>query len=203
MYKYENEAHMQGYELVAGVDEVGRGALAGPVLACCLILRKDGLPYKVDDSKKLLPKKREKLASVIFENVVSLGVGICDNHEVDQMGIVTATYTAMVRAISRMPIKPKLVLIDGYPMTGEIFDVFESLGLEQFAIIKGDQKSATIAAASIVAKVTRDRLMYAFAKAYPEYGFEKHKGYGTAKHFEAIKAYGASDIHRLSFLKKI
>ena len=203
MYKYEREAYMQGYESVAGVDEVGRGSLAGPVLACSLILRKDVLPLGVDDSKKLSPKKRELLATVICDNAVSLGVGICDNFEIDQMGIVKATYTAMMRAISRMPIKPKLVLIDGYPMAGEIFEVFESLGLEQLAIIKGDQKSATIAAASIVAKVTRDRLMHYFAKAYPEYGFEKHKGYGTANHVEAIKAYGACDIHRLSFLKKI
>ncbi|MCL2852250.1 MAG: ribonuclease HII [Defluviitaleaceae bacterium] len=200
MYSYEHEAYMQGYELVAGMDEVGRGPLAGPVLACCLILRKGVLPLGIDDSKKLSPKKREQLAVVVRDNAISLGIGLCDNYEVDRLGILAATHTAMARAVSQMSIRPDIVLIDGYPVTGEAFN---SLNLEQRAIVKGDQKSVTIAAASIVAKVTRDRLMCEFAKVYPAYGFEAHKGYGTPRHIEAVRAYGACDIHRLSFLKNI
>ena len=200
MYSYEHEAYTQGHELVAGMDEVGRGPLAGPVLACCLILPKGVALLGVDDSKKLSPKKRERLAVVIHENAISLGIGLCSNYEVDQMGIQTATHTAMARAVAQMRVKPDIALVDGYPIKGE---AFESLDLEQRAIIKGDQKSATIAAASIVAKVTRDRLMCAFAEAYPGYGFEIHKGYGTKRHIEAIKVYGVCDIHRLSFLKNI
>ena len=200
MHNYENEAYMRGYELVAGMDEVGRGPLAGPVLACCLILRKGVLPLGIDDSKKLSPKKREHLASAIHGCALSLGIGLCSHKEVDVMGILEATHTAMARAVSQMQLKPEIVLIDGYPVRGEAFD---ALDIDQRAIVKGDQRSITIAAASIVAKVTRDRLMCELAKVYPAYGFEAHKGYGTPRHVKAIREHGSCDIHRKTFLKNI
>ncbi|MCL2617805.1 MAG: ribonuclease HII [Defluviitaleaceae bacterium] len=200
MHYYEDEAYSQGYELVAGMDEVGRGPLAGPVLACCVILRKGAPLDGVDDSKKLSPKKREKLAAIIREHALSLGVGLCSHREIDEMGILHATHTAMARAVSQMKLRPEIVLVDGYPVGGA---AFAALGVKQRAIVKGDRLSVSIAAASIVAKVVRDRLMCTLAQVYPAYEFETHKGYGTPKHVAAIREHGACDIHRRTFLSNI
>jgi len=197
--QFENEARAQGYAVVAGMDEVGRGPLAGPVLACCVILKPDAELPGVNDSKKISEKKREQLVDVIRENALAIGIGACSSKEIDEKGIVPATYRAMALAVSQMQIKPDIVLVDGYPIAGE----FAELGIEQRAIVKGDQLSLSIAAASIVAKVTRDTLMCEYAKTYPEYDFDGHKGYGTPKHIAAIKEHGACDLHRASFITNI
>jgi len=198
-WQFENEARAQGYAVIAGMDEVGRGPLAGPVLACCVILKPHAMLPGVNDSKKLSPKKREQLMDTIHDNAFAIGIGVCSNHEIDEMGIVPATSRAMALAVSQMPIKPDIVLVDGYPVAGE----FAKLGIEQRAIVKGDQLSLSIAAASIIAKVTRDNLMCEFAKVYPQYGFDGHKGYGTPKHVAALKEFGACDLHRKSFITNI
>ena len=197
--QFESEARAQGYAVVAGMDEVGRGPLAGPVLACCVILKPDAQLAGVNDSKKLSAKKREQLVDAIRENAVAVGIGLCSGKEIDEMGIVPATYRAMALAVSQMPVKPDIVLVDGYPVAGE----FAKLGIEQRSIVKGDQLSLSIAAASIIAKVTRDNMMCEYAKTYPEYGFEGHKGYGTPKHIAALKANGACELHRASFITNI
>ncbi|MBQ8468860.1 MAG: ribonuclease HII [Clostridia bacterium] len=190
--EYENKMMAHGYKLVAGVDEVGRGPLAGPVCVACVIMPLDDIIDGVDDSKKLSEKKREFLFEKIKEKAICYQVEFVDEKTIDKINILEATKLAMKNAIENMKIKPDIVLVDAI----KNLDV----NVATLPIIHGDALSYNIAAASILAKVTRDRLMCEIAKKYPEYGFEKHKGYGTKQHIDAIKKYGVLDIHRKSFL---
>ena len=191
MFFYENKLYAQGKNLIAGLDEAGRGPLAGPVVAGAVILPKSCNIQGLNDSKKLSPKKRDSLFSQIYDVALSVGVGTADTKEVDKINILAATHRAMNRAIDNLDISPECILVDGLRVS--------SLKKPQIAIVKGDSKSASIAAASIIAKVTRDRIMIDYAKQYPRYGFEKHKGYATQFHLEAIAKFGISPIHRRSF----
>ena len=194
-YLYEQNAVNAGYKVVCGIDEAGRGPLAGPVHAAAVILP-IGLEIEgLNDSKKLTEKKREQLFDVICEKAIDYSIGVATEKEIDEINILNATFLAMHRAVEGLKIKPDYALIDGnqYPKNMEIPAEF---------VIKGDATSASIAAASILAKVSRDRFMLEMDKKYPEYCFEKHKGYGTKVHYEAIKEFGPSPIHRLTFLKK-
>ena len=193
--KFEKEYFEKGYNLIAGIDEAGRGPLAGPVVAAAVILPKGCLIEGVNDSKKLSEKKREKLYDDIIENAIAWGVGIKDNNVIDEINILEATRFAMHEAIENLQVKPDFIFIDAEKKVDT--DKIPSLH-----IIKGDALSISIAAASIIAKVTRDRMMREYDKEYPEYGFEKHKGYGTKVHVEAIKEHGLTPIHRRSFTKK-
>jgi ribonuclease HII len=195
LWRIENDLYDSGEGLICGVDEAGRGPLAGPVCAAAVILPR-GLDIPgLDDSKKLTEKRREALYDVITESAVSYGIAFADHREIDELNILNATFLAMNRAIARLDPKPTLALIDGNTVKG--------IGYNAKSIVGGDGKSASIAAASILAKVTRDRLMYRLSEEYPEYGFERHKGYGTKLHYEALRQYGASPIHRKTFLKKL
>ena len=195
LIKYENELHEKGYRLLGGVDEAGRGPLAGPVVAACVIYPSQGpFPY-ADDSKKLSAKAREALYDEIISSALAWGVGIISNEIIDEINILEATHLAMRTAIENCGVKPDIVMVDH-------LHIKEYEG-PQLSITHGDALSATIGAASIIAKVTRDRLMEEIAEVYPGYGFEKHKGYGTAAHYAAIREKGISPIHRKSFLKKI
>ena len=190
MFSYERENAQALY--IAGIDEVGRGPLAGPVVACAVILPKDcGLLY-LNDSKKLSEKKREELYDLILAEAVSVGLGSRDASRIDEINILNATYEAMREAIGKLDPQPELCLNDAVTIPG--------VNIRQLPIIKGDAKSASIAAASIVAKVTRDRLMTKLDKEYPEYGFAANKGYGTAVHIAALKQYGPCPLHRRSFI---
>jgi ribonuclease HII len=193
--EYENEALKQGYKVVCGVDEAGRGPLAGPVYAAAVILPVGHIVDGVNDSKKLSEKKREQLFDQVVEQCLCYSVGIATEQEIDDINILQATFLAMRRAVGGLELKPDIALIDG--------NKTPNLDIAQQAIIKGDAKSANIAAASIIAKVSRDRYMLEMANKYPEYQFEKHKGYGTKLHYEMIEKYGISPIHRKTFLKKI
>lgn len=189
---FENQALADGYKFVAGVDEVGRGCLAGAVVAGAVVLDlSKPLPEGLNDSKKISKKKREKIAEEIKENALAYAYGQVEADEIDEINILEATKKAMKLAIQNLKVKTDFLLIDAL----ELKDV----KLPQKGIIKGDAVSASIAAASIVAKVYRDNLMKGFAVKYPEYGFEKHAGYGTKAHFEALREYGATPIHRKSF----
>ncbi len=190
MRKYENENSWATN--IAGVDEVGRGPLAGPVVTCALILPKDADILYVNDSKKLSKKKREELYDEILDTALCYSIGIREHSVIDEINILNATLSAMADSVNSLSIKPDLVLVDAV----HIPDV----DIKQESIIKGDAKSISIAAASIVAKVYRDRLMEEYAVKYPEYGFESNMGYGSAKHIEAIKKYGPCPIHRMSFI---
>lgn len=192
--EYENKALEQGFEIICGIDEAGRGPLAGPVYAAAVILPKGHIIEGVNDSKKLSEKKREQLFDKILDECVSFGIGIADEKEIDEINILQATFLAMRRAVDNLSVKPDIALIDGNKKPG--------LDIEQWDIVKGDSKSASISAASILAKVSRDRYMLEMAEKYPEYQFEKHKGYGTKLHYEMIEKYGVSPIHRKTFLKK-
>ena len=194
MLEIENMLYDKGYKYICGVDEAGRGPLCGPVVAAAVILKKGDIIEGVNDSKKLSEKKREKLYDDIINHAVSVGVGISDVDVIEKLNILNATKKAMCEAISNLDIKPEYVLIDGnQPIDISIpFDT----------VVKGDLKSESIAVASIIAKVTRDRLLREYDKKYPEYGFAKHKGYGTKAHIEAIKKYGLTPIHRPSFCSK-
>lgn len=183
------------YEYVGGVDEVGRGPLAGPVVAAVVILPKDCDILYINDSKQLSEKKREELYDIIVEKAVDFGVGIVGWEEIDELNILQATYKAMRIAISHLQNPPQVLLNDAVTIPGVDENII------QVPIIKGDAKSVSIAAASIVAKVTRDRMMVEYAKEYPEYGFEKNKGYGSKEHIEAIKKVGPCKIHRRSYIK--
>ena len=183
------------YEYVGGVDEVGRGPLAGPVVAAVVILPKDWDILYLNESKQLSAKKREELYDIIVEKAVDFGVGIVGWEEIDELNILQATYKAMRIAISHLQNPPQVLLNDAVTIPGVDENII------QVPIIKGDAKSVSIAAASIVAKVTRDRMMVEYAKEYPEYGFEKNKGYGSKDHIEAIKKVGPCKIHRRSFIK--
>lgn len=196
-YSYENNALLNGYKTVCGIDEAGRGPLAGPVYAAAVILPTgleiDGL----NDSKKLSEKKREMLFDIICEKAIAYSVGIATEKEIDEINILNATFLAMKRAVEGLEIKPDYALVDGnrYPNINN--DIKEEV------VVKGDAKSMTIAAASILAKVSRDRFMLEMTQKYPEYCFEKHKGYGTKLHYEKLAEFGPSPIHRMSFLKKL
>lgn len=192
--EYENIAYADGYEIVCGVDEAGRGPLAGPVYAAAVILPKGHIIEGVNDSKKLSEKKRDELFDKVIDECAAYSVGIATEQEIDEFNILQATFLAMRRAVEGLNVKPDIALIDGNKTPG--------LAIEQRAIVKGDGKSANIAAASIIAKVSRDRYMLEMAAKYPEYQFEKHKGYGTKLHYEMLEKYGVSPIHRKTFLKK-
>ena len=190
MKEYEHK--YSEYELICGIDEVGRGPLAGPVVAGAVILPKDCSILYVNDSKKLSEKKREELYEVIMSTAVSVGLGYVDNNRIDEINILQATYEAMRQAIGKLTPQPGILLNDAVTIPG--------VEIKQVPIIKGDAKSISIAAASIVAKVTRDRLMVEYDKQYPGYDFAGNKGYGSAKHIEAIKELGPTPIHRRSFI---
>ena len=191
LYEFEREAWAQGLEIVAGVDEAGRGPLAGPVAVAAVILPHElELPH-LNDSKKLSPKLREELFEEIREKAVSIGIALVDARTIDRVNIYQATINGMYEAIFALKPEPQQVLIDAVPLAG--------LAIPSRSIVQGDAKSASIAAASIIAKVTRDRLMDEYDKQYPQYGFAQHKGYGTAQHMEALKKYGPCPLHRRSF----
>lgn len=194
--EYEKKCYENGYKYIAGIDEAGRGPLAGPVVAAAVILPKDCLIEGVNDSKKVSEKKREKLYDVIIQNAVAWGVGIMDNNVIDEINILNATRKAMHTAIEELQVKPDYILIDAEKKV-------DTNGIPYLPIIKGDALSISIAAASIIAKVTRDRIMREYDKIFPMYGFEKHKGYGTKAHVEAIRENGLCMIHRKSFCTKI
>ncbi|MBQ2981510.1 MAG: ribonuclease HII [Lachnospiraceae bacterium] len=187
------ERKYSDYKYIAGIDEVGRGPLAGPVVTCAVILPKDFNVLYINDSKKLTEKKREELYDEILKNAISVGIGIESPKVIDDINILQATYSAMRKAIDALEVKPDLLLNDAVTIPG--------VDIKQVPIIKGDAKSISIAAASIVAKVTRDRMMVEFDKIYPEYDFAGNKGYGSASHIEALKKIGPTPIHRQSFIK--
>lgn len=179
---------------ICGIDEAGRGPLAGPVVVASVIMPKDSMIEGVNDSKKISEKKREKLYEQILEEAISYGVGIIDQEEIDKINILNATKEGLTRSLKELKVQPDLILVDALTK-------IDTLGIPYTSIIKGDAKSYSIAAASIIAKVTRDRIMRQWDEVYPVYGFEKHKGYGTAAHIAAIKEYGLCSIHRKSFTK--
>lgn len=194
-YEFEKQAVKDGYKVVCGIDEAGRGPLCGPVCAAAVVLPLDFEIEGINDSKKLSEKKREKLYDVITENAVAYSVSMVDAKTVDEINILQATFLAMRNAVNGLSVKPDLALIDGNQKP--------HLEIEERTVVKGDAKSVSIAAASILAKVTRDRYMIELDKKYPEYCFSKHKGYGTKLHYEMIEKYGICPEHRKSFLKKI
>lgn len=195
LWKLENEIYDSGVKLLCGVDEAGRGPLAGPVCAAAVILPRGCEIEGLNDSKKLSEKKREALFDQICERAISFGVAFASVEEIETLNILGATFLAMNRAIARLDPKPELALIDGNRSNGIEFPCR--------CVIKGDASCADIAAASILAKVSRDRLMLQLAEEYPQYHFEQHKGYGTALHYEALREYGPSPVHRPSFLRKM
>ena len=190
MMQYEKKYEHLGY--LCGIDEVGRGPLAGPVVACAVILPKNSKILYLNDSKKLTAAKREELYDVIMKEAVSVGLGMTGPERIDEINILQATYEAMRQAVARLSVRPQLLLNDAVTIPG--------IDIPQVPIIKGDAKSASIAAASIVAKVTRDRLMVKYDETLPEYGFASNKGYGSAEHIAALKKYGPSLIHRKTFI---
>lgn len=194
-YSYENSAYLSGYKAVCGIDEAGRGPLAGPVCAAAVILPEGCVIEGLNDSKKLSEKKREKLFDVIKSEAIAYSVAFASVEEIEDLNILQATFTAMRRAVEGLPVRADYALVDGNRMP--------PLGVDGQTVVKGDSLSMSIAAASILAKVTRDRLMLELDEEYPQYCFAKHKGYGTALHCELIKEHGASPVHRLSFLKNI
>ena len=192
MMVYERQFADRG--LLAGVDEVGRGPLAGPVMTAAVILPKDCRILYINDSKKLSEKKREELYAEIMEKALAVGIGYASHDRIDEINILQATYEAMKMAISKLSIRPDLLLVDAVHIP--------DTGIRQISIIKGDARSQSIAAASIIAKVTRDHLMTAYDACFPEYGFASNKGYGTAAHISALHSAGPSPIHRKTFIRK-
>ena len=190
MKEFENELYLKGISLIAGVDEVGRGPLVGPVVTAAVILPKDYYDERINDSKKLTEKKRELLYDIIMENAISVGIGMSSNEIIDEINILEATKRAMKEAINNLNVKPEHVLIDAVKL---------DIDIPSTSIIKGDAKSQSIAAASIIAKVTRDRMLVELDKLHPEYDFMHNKGYGTKKHIEAIYKYGILKEHRKTF----
>ena len=191
MLEYENELYEEGITLIAGVDEVGRGPLVGPVVVAAVILPKGYYNEYIKDSKKLSEKKRNELFDIIMRDAISVSIGIKDNKVIDKENIYQATKLAMYDAINNLKVKPEYVLIDAMKL--------EDLSIPSKSIVKGDAKSESIAAASIIAKVTRDNMMYELDKKFPEYGFKNHKGYPTKAHLDAIKKYGILDNYRFTF----
>ena len=194
LLKWENKFWATNKKYIAGIDEAGRGPLAGPVVAAAVVFLPDFIRFFVNDSKKLSATKREKIFNLIKQNALSVGIGICHEKVIDSINILQATYKAMNDAIVNLSINPHHILVDGRAIP--------KTNVNQTAIVKGDQKCFSIAAASIIAKVTRDRMMVEYDKKYPQYGFAQHKGYGTKKHIEAIMEFGPCPIHRLSFKLK-
>lgn len=192
-FKFENEARAQGYNIICGIDEAGRGPLAGPVCAAAVILPEGCEIEGLNDSKKLTEKKREALYPVIIEKALAYGIAVADEKEIDEINILQATFLAMNRAFEKLSIKPDIAFVDG--------NRDPKLGIPTQTIVKGDARSMSVAAASVLAKVTRDRFMLEMDKKYPEYQFAKHKGYGTKLHYEMLTKYGPSEIHRMTFLK--
>lgn len=195
LWELENEIYDSGVSLICGVDEAGRGPLAGPVCAAAVILPRNTEIAGLNDSKKLSEKNREKLYDEICEKAVSFGIAFASVEEIEQLNILNAAMLAMNRAIAQLEPQPELALIDGNRSS--------AIEINSRCVIKGDAKCADIAAASILAKVTRDRYMLEMAEKYPEYHFERHKGYGTKLHYEALREYGPCEIHRPSFLRKM
>jgi ribonuclease HII len=193
--RHEKRIRQQGFKKIAGVDEAGCGPLAGPVVAAAVILPAEYYDKGIQDSKKMSAKKRENFFREITENALGYGVGIVDQMEIDRLNIRQATLKAMRQALGRLKLSPDYVLFDGYELPEKI--------LKQEAIVKGDNFSFTIASASIIAKVLRDRMMLEYHEQYPQYGFDHHKGYGTQLHRDMIKKYGPCLLHRRTFLKKI
>ena len=194
MWEIENSLYSETVQLICGVDEAGRGPLAGPVCAAAVILPRDLQIPGLTDSKKLTDKKRRELFPVIQEKAVAYGIGLASEQEIDEINILQATFLAMQRALDALSVKPDLALIDG--------NRERDFGIPVKTVVKGDSLSANIAAASILAKVTRDDIMIQLSEQYPEYGFEIHKGYGTKAHYAALAEHGVSPVHRRSFLKK-
>ena len=194
MWEIEDGLYSQGIVRIGGVDEAGRGPLAGPVCAAAVILPAHLEIPGLNDSKKLTDKKRRELFPIIKEQAIAYGIGLASHEEIDQINILQATFLAMQRAIDQLEGKAEFALIDG--------NREKDFGLPVMTVVKGDSRSANIAAASILAKVTRDDILEEQAKLYPQYGFEIHKGYGTKAHYEALRTYGPSPIHRMTFLKK-
>ncbi len=193
MSRFENESREMGFNRIAGIDEVGRGPLAGPVVTACVIMPKDISILGIDDSKKLSAAKRDSLFEKIQEAAISYAIGIIDEKIIDEINILNATKLAMKMAVEQMSVVPDILLIDAIKL--------DDVDIKQNSIIKGDSLSVSIAAASIIAKVTRDRMMVDMDSKYPEYGFLRNKGYGTKEHIEAIRKYGLCPIHRVSFTR--
>ena len=194
MWAIEEQLHAEGISRICGVDEAGRGPLAGPVCAAAVILPDHLEIPGLNDSKKLTDKKRRELMPIIKEQALGWGIAFASEQEIDEINILQATFLAMQRAMEQLAVKPDLALVDG--------NREPDLGLPVKTVVKGDSLSANIAAASVLAKVTRDDLMIGLAETYPQYGFEIHKGYGTKAHYAALEQFGACPIHRQSFLKK-
>lgn len=192
-FTFENDYYNKGYKFVCGIDEAGRGPLSGPVVAAACILPRDIFIPELNDSKKLTEKKREKIFDIIVEKAIGYGIGMASPKEIDEINILNATMLAMRRALENLSPDADFALIDG--------NIARDFSIPTKTVIKGDSLSASIAAASILAKVTRDRLCLEDAKKYPEYNFEKHKGYSTKEHMDAVRKYGPCEIHRKSFLK--
>lgn len=195
LWELENEIYAEGFSLICGVDEAGRGPLAGPVYSAAVILPRDAVIEGLNDSKKLTEKKREALFDVITERALTYGIASASVEEIEKLNILNATFLAMNRAIDKLDPIPELALIDGNRSTG--------IAMPSRCVVKGDSRCADIAAASILAKVSRDRYMLTLAEKYPQYHFEQHKGYGTKLHYEALREYGPSPEHRPSFLRKM
>ena len=194
LFEFDEKLKKDINGFLCGVDEAGRGPLAGPVVVASVALPADSMIQGINDSKKISESKREKLYDLILQEAISYGIGIIYQDEIDEINILQATKKGLHEAVKSMEIKPNVILVDA--LTG-----IDTLGIPYKSIIKGDAKSYSIGAASIIAKVTRDRIMREWDKIYPEYGFAGHKGYGTAKHIEAIKKYGLTPIHRKTFCK--
>ena len=194
MWEIENSYFEQGIVSICGVDEAGRGPLAGPVCAAAVILPKGLEIPGLNDSKKLTDKRRRELFPLIQEQAIAYGIAFASHEEIDEINILQATFLAMERALAQLKIQPELALIDGNRQ--------KDFGIKVETVVKGDSRSANIAAASVLAKVTRDLYMEQMAQEYPGYGFEVHKGYGTKAHYQALRDLGPSPIHRMSFLRK-
>lgn len=193
MWEIEDSLFDQGIGVICGVDEAGRGPLAGPVYAAAVILPRDLEIPGLTDSKKLSDKKRRELFPIIQEQAVAFGIGVASEKEIDEINILQATFLAMKRALEKLSVRPDLALIDGNRET--------DFGVPAKTVVKGDSLSASIAAASILAKVSRDNYMMELAQKYPQYGFDVHKGYGTKAHYQALREFGPSEVHRMTFLK--
>ena len=192
--EFEKKLYDDGIKYIAGIDEAGRGPLAGPVVVGCVIMKPESFIEYVNDSKKISEAKRELLYEKITNEAISWSTGIVDEKEIDEINILNATKKALTMAIEKLEVKPEIILVDA-------LDKIETKGIKYISVIKGDAKIYSISAASIIAKVTRDRIMRKYDEIYPQYGFGAHKGYGTAKHIQAIKEYGICDLHRKSFTK--
>lgn len=195
LYKYEDRLRNEGYSLIAGIDEAGRGSLAGPVVAAAVILPDQLFIFNIRDSKKLIPKTRRELYHTILGKAIDIGIGIVEANIIDNININQASFLAMKRAILNLKKPPDYLLVDGFKIP--------HLKISQFRLIKGEDKSISIAAASIIAKVYRDNIMIKFDQKYPQYCFKKNKGYGTEEHIKALKKYGAIEIHRKSYNRVI